>query len=57
MRSISELEQVVEGVNLDAAGSAYSTLESLAGGGLSVQEAYQQILEMVVYDILKTPKK
>lgn len=59
MKSISELEQIVEqkAGSSDAASSIYTTLEELERCNVSVPGAYQEILEAIVYDIFKMPKK
>lgn len=57
MRDVKELESIVKGISVKAIDSAYGTLGQLEQGELDLQSAYQEILEMVVYDILKTPKK
>lgn len=57
MREVPELEQIVNAVSTRAADSAYTTLEEFERGNIEKDAAYQEILEMIVYDILKTPKK
>jgi len=52
-----ELEEIINKVNLDATGSIYDTLEAMRIYELDINEAYQQILEAIVFDVLKIKKK
>ncbi len=59
IRTVGELEQIVErsAGSSETAAEIYEALEELESGDAVISNTYQAILEAIVYDILKTPKK
>lgn len=57
MKTIQELEKIVsEHTDTDALDSLRTTLENFGVKVLSEEMAYQEILECIVYDIIKVKK-
>lgn len=56
MLTCRELEQIVSNVNPDACSEIYDSIDSISREEGGTDNVYQEVLETIVYKILKHPK-